>query len=58
MVALDCACAARAAFDYVRVDRSLQQEFRSAEFLGFFLKHANKLFTDDLTLSFRLRHTR
>ncbi|MPN23940.1 hypothetical protein SDC9_171333 [bioreactor metagenome] len=58
MVTLDRACAARPALNHIRIDRALQQELRATELFRFLLKHANKFFTDDLSLSFRLCHTR
>ena len=46
------------AFYYIRIDRSLRQEIDFAYFLRRLLEHPYKLFTDDLALALRLRHSR
>ena len=41
----------------VGIDGSLCKEFNPIEFAGFFCKHINKLFADDLALLFRIADT-
>lgn len=40
--------------DHIRVDRALNQIVHTPDLLGLFLKDANELLTDDLTLALRL----
>ena len=47
---------AQAAFHHVRINGSLHQEIHSSDLLCLFLKHADKLLADDLSLFLRLFH--
>ena len=56
VVALDDRRLPHAAFDNVGVDRALHEEIDLADLLRLFLKHADELFADDLTLAFGVFH--
>ena len=57
MVALDDGSVASTGLDDIGVNGALSQEVHSANLLGLFLKDADKLLTDDLTLVLGLFHT-
>ncbi|CDB20059.1 cytosine deaminase [Blautia sp. CAG:52] len=48
---------ANATFYNIRINSSLYQEVHSTDFLCFFFKYTDELFTDDFSLCFRFFHT-
>lgn len=49
--------AAQTTFYHIGVDRALYQKIHGADFLGFFFKHTDKLFADDLAFGLGIGYT-
>ena len=54
MMAFDCSGSFCAAFNDIRINRTLYEVVDFTELIGFSFKYANEFFTDDFTFSFRV----
>ena len=57
VMGFDYSALAKTTLDHIRINGTLYQEIYFTDLLGLFLEDTDKLFTNDLSLSFRLFHT-